>query len=319
MIAVGRRRVRGTSAVLGLTLLVAGLTPGVARAAGTVAEGSTAAALACSVNLGSLTGDQHILREVRATKPVTVTETRSTTGVYPVGGRPALQSYFTYEPGVANDGYSAGLAVQQGVMYEIAYSTASTDGPAVPPRQRKRIGGGWDGFRLLEQVQWQSPNFTMPLRRSVYAVHDDGVLHRWTIDPAGVWRKAESAPGFASLKSIAMISKNYSFDTFLANTRGGALYTIRIPTTAALKPVVTMVRSKTWQGFESLVAQSCSLGEVVVAIDGDTESAYLYAIGHANGAKTPIELRGQLPGGYADPLWFRWGTAPENEIFRGDN
>ncbi|MEV8371546.1 hypothetical protein AB0P21_02365 [Kribbella sp. NPDC056861] len=289
-----------------------------ARAAGTVAEGSTAAALACTVNLGSVTpAGGHVLQEIRATTPITVTEQRTTTGVYPVGGLPALQSYFTYEPGVANDGYAEGLAVQQGVMYETAYAT-DTSGAAVPPQKRKRVGSGWDGFKILEQVQWQSPNTTVPFRRSVYAVHNDGTLHRWTISPSGAWQKAGAVPGYASLKSIALISKNYSFDTFLANTRGGALYTIRIPTTAALKPVLTMVRSGTWQGFETLVAQSCSLGEVVVAIDSDTDSAYLYAIGHANGAKTAIESRGKIPGSFAKPAWFRWGTIPDMEIFRGD-
>ncbi|TCN35810.1 hypothetical protein EV644_11465 [Kribbella orskensis] len=41
------------------------------------------------------------------------------------------------------------------------------------------------------------------------------------------------------------------------NLRGGTLYTVRIPTSSPMKPVVKIVRSGTWQGFESLIAEKC--------------------------------------------------------------
>lgn len=317
MVADGQRRVRGASAVLGLTLLAAGLTPGAARAAGTVEEGSTRTDRVCSVGLGSVTpGGDHLAQEVRATTPITVTQTRKTTFIYSGGGNPRLSSYFTYEPGVAGDGHADGLVVQRDGMYQSTYDIDPNG--AAENTVLKRIGAGWDRFTAMEQVQYQAPSHVEPLRRSVYALRDDGLLFRWNINMYGVWRPAGSAAGFSSVKSFTLISKNYSYDTFLANTRGGALYTIRIPTTATLKPVVTMVRSRTWQGFETLIAQSCSLGEVVVAIDKDTSSAYLYAIGHANGAATPIQGRGKIPGTFANPVYFRWGPTPANEIFNGD-
>ncbi|WP_237744986.1 hypothetical protein [Kribbella catacumbae] len=242
---------------------------------------------------------------------------RKTTFIYSGGGNPRLSSYFTYEPTAAAGGWADGLVVQRDGMYQSRYDI-DPDG-AAENQVLKRVGAGWDRFKAMEQVQYQAPSHVEPLRRSVYALRDDGLLFRWNIDMYGVWRAAGSAAGFSSVKSLALISKNYSFDTFLANTRGGALYTIRIPTTAALKPVVTMVRSKTWQGFETLVAASCSLGELVVGIDKDTSSAYLYAIGHANGAKTAIEGRGKIPGTFANPVYFRWGPMPDLDRFNGDS
>ena len=318
MVADEQRRARGASAVLGLTLLMAGLTPGVARAAGTVAEGSTEAARVCSMDLGSVTpGGGHLSQSVRATTPITVTQMRNTPFIYSGGGNPRLSSYFTYEPSTPAGGWAEGLVVQRDGMYQSRYDI-TPDG-AAENTVLKRVGAGWDRFTAMEQVQYQAPSNVEPLRRSVYALRDDGLLLRWKIDMYGVWRAAGSAAGFTSVKSMALISKNYSFDTFLANTRGGALYTIRIPTTTALKPVVTMVRSKTWQGFETLVAASCSLGELVVGIDKDTQSAYLYAIGHANGAATPIQGRGKIPGTFANPVYFRWGPMPDDDRFNGDS
>jgi hypothetical protein len=289
---------------------MAGLTPGAARA---VTEGSTAIERTCSVDLGSVTpGGDHLAQEVTATKPISVRTTRTAKSIYTGGRNPRLSTYFTYEPDVAGGGFSKGYVVLRDGLYASNY-TSDANGDVKGPTYL-RIGAGWDNFTALEQVQYDGKS---AIRRTAYALNTDGKLYRWTIDSKGGWRAAGTAPGFASVKSIAMISKNASADTFLANTRGGALYTIRIPATAALKPVVTMVRSGTWQGFETLVAQSCSLGEVVVAIDKDTDSAYLYAIGHANGAKTAIEGRGKIPGAFANPMYFRWGPTPDNDPFNG--
>ena len=71
---------------------------------------------------------------------------------------------------------------------------------------------------------------------------------------------------------MALISKSKTYDTFLANTRGGALYTIHIPMTAPMKPVVKLVRRSTWQGFEAMLAQNCGKGTALVGIDKDTRS-----------------------------------------------
>jgi hypothetical protein len=145
-------------------------------------------------------------------------------------------------------------------------------------------------------------------RTTTYGLHGDGVLSRWT-SISGGWRVAGTSSGFASVKAMALISKTRTYDTFLANTRGGALYTIHIPTTSPMKPVVKPVRTRTWQGFEFLIAQKCgNQGTLLLGIDKDTQSAYLYAVGHANGTATVIQGLGKVPGTFNDPAYFRWAA-----------
>ena len=117
---------------------------------------------------------------------------------------------------------------------------------------------------------------------------------------------------------MALISETKTYDTFLANTRGGALYTIRIPRTSPLKPIVTPIRTSTWQGFEALVAEKCgNQSTLLTAIDKDTGSAYLYAVGHTNGTATAIKGLGKLPGTYKDPV-YSLDTAEGNPPLNGD-
>ena len=118
---------------------------------------------------------------------------------------------------------------------------------------------------------------------------------------------------------MALISKTPTYDTFLANTRGGALYTIRIPITSPMKPIVTKVRAGTWQGFETLIADKCgNYGTLLLGIDKDTKKGYLYAVGHANGLSTVIQSRGQVPGTFDDPVDFRWVPIPVYDVANGD-
>jgi hypothetical protein len=121
------------------------------------------------------------------------------------------------------------------------------------------------------------------------------------------WRSAGSYAGFGSVKAMALIAKTPTYDTFLANTRGGALYTIRIPITSPMKPIVTKVRAGTWHGFEALVANKCgNYGTLLLGIDKDTKAGYLYAVGHANGTSTVIKGLGKVQGTFPDPVDFRW-------------
>jgi hypothetical protein len=71
-------------------------------------------------------------------------------------------------------------------------------------------------------------------------------------------------------------------------------------------PVVKRVRASTWQAFDALVAEKCGqYGTMLVGIDKDTQSAYAYAVGHANGTATVIQGLGKVPATFADPVYFR--------------
>jgi hypothetical protein len=209
---------------------------------------------------------------------------------------------------------TSGLVVLNDTLYSAYYSDAS----GVPPTGLKKVGSGWTYFTAVEESFWQkAPGSTVTASARYGLKGGSGYLYRWVRDAKGVWH-GQSAGGFAAVKSMALISETAIYDTFLANTRGGALYTIRIPRTSPLKPIVKPVRTRTWQGFESLVAEKCgSQSTLLTAIDKDTGSAYLYAVGHANGTATVIKSLGKLPGTYQDPVYFL-NTAEGNPPLYGE-
>ncbi|WP_433164032.1 hypothetical protein [Kribbella sp. CA-247076] len=217
-------------------------------------------------------------------------------------GKVRVASAFTVIPNVSG-GDISGWVLQGDSLYERKYSL-TTDGWINPdwPNDLQPVGRGWTNFTTFEVSQYGG-------RTTAYGLRNDGVLFRWN---AATWSRTGSAPGFASVKAMALISKTPTYDTFLANTRGGALYTIRIPTAAPMKPVVTPVRTRTWQGFETLVASKCgNYGTVLLGIDKDTGSAYQYAVGHANGTATVINGLGKVDGTFDDPVYHRWATGPD--------
>jgi hypothetical protein len=285
--------------------------PGTANAAGAVTEGSTTPAAACWQGLGSVSssGDQS-RQEVTATVPPTVQPVWTVKNVFAT--TPRVTSRFRTEVTIPGH-YFDGWAIVGDSMFWTQYNTDSSgqlDGPPI----LRRLGGGWGTFVAFEESQ----DLGDALQRTTeYGLRKDGVLVRWTVDAKG-WHAAGMAKGFSAVKSMALISNPRGYDTFLANTRSGALYTIHIPTSAALKPVVKLVRRATWQVFESLTAQACSKGVLLVAIDKDTKAAYLYAVGHANGAATPIQNRGKLAGTFDQPTYFRWGFSHEVDPFNGE-
>jgi hypothetical protein len=172
-----------------------------------------------------------------------------------------------------------------------------------------RVGGGWGAFTTLVQSTRSSAEPAAASDR-LYALHNDGSLYRWTVEQKEglppIYHPM-SAPGFSSVKTMALLSRTATYDTLLMTTRGGALYTARIPLTGTMKPVVKQVRSSTWQGFESLDVERCgNNGTVVLGIDKDTKTGYLYSVGHANGSATVIRGLGKAPGTFGDPVNFHW-------------
>jgi hypothetical protein len=286
----------GTTAAA--AVLVAGsLLPGTA----TAAESAS-----CVLGVGGVTASgDHRSQAVIATVPPTATSDFMARDVY-ADGLARVSSSMS----VREDGYGGatvnGYVILGDALYTTGYHAVNGQIDSGPVTTR-RIGGGWGNFVALEEAEYQGPTEAGISRWNTYGLRSDGVLFRWTVDTKGVWRNRVSAPGFAAVKSMALISKSRTYDTFLANTRGGALYTIHIPTSSPMKPIVRLVRRSTWQRFEAMLAQKCGVyGTLLLGIDKDTQTGYLYAVGRANGLSTVIEGRGKVPLTFADNPYFRW-------------
>ncbi len=262
--------------------------------AGTATAAPTAA---CTVPLWAITsaGD---------TKGVTVTGTTPPTSAsgtpqpkYPAGAA-KLSSNWSWS------------ALPTGAIYE-GYVVLGTSLYSVKDRysedtdkwthEETQVGINWDKFSMIEE-SWAGVSSSS--RNARYGLRNDGTLFRWT----NGFKTVASATGFSGIKAMTLISQTATYDTFLATTKAGVLQTIRIPSTAPLKPVVKTVRGSTWQGFETLVANSCGTGTLLTAIDRDTNSTYVYSIGHATGTTTPITNLGKLSTTLADPVYSRFRT-----------
>ncbi|MFD3405048.1 hypothetical protein ACFWUU_30465 [Kribbella sp. NPDC058693] len=261
------------------------------------------------------TGMQRSLT-VTANLPPTIEQGQSLAVYQP--GQVRLSARQTSEPGPGGTDRYGYVVVGDGLYYG-GYRTDMAGGldPSNPPGLG-RIGGGWTNFTAIELADYASYPDGKIYHTVFYGLRNDGILFRWNKERGGL-RASGSYPGFASVKSMTLIAKTPTYDTFLANTRGGALYTIRIPLTSPMKPIVTAVRTRTWQGFETLSAMSCGKnGTLLLAIDKDTKTANLYAVGHANGTATVIQSRGVVPGTFDDPVYFRWVPISLFDVANGD-
>jgi hypothetical protein len=289
-------------AVAGLASVVVGLTSSPAMA------GESSATAACRTTLGSVapTG-QHAHDAITATNPPTHTSGVAKPVVYPAGAA-RLSSTFSTEPFVPESYGNDGYVVLGDALYYSNYTVNGT-GELDPtyPVVLRRIGGGWSDYTALEVSRFDDGK---SFRTHAYGLRNDGVLTRWTVTSKG-WTAPTTYSGLGGVKSMTLISKTRTYDTFLANTRAGVLETIHIPTTAPLKPVIKTVRSSTWQGFEALVGTPCGqYGTLLTGIDKDTGKAYLYAVGHATGTTTVIQGLGAVPGTFTAPFYFRSAPAP---------
>jgi hypothetical protein len=289
-------------------LLLTGAVPGVAEA-GTTAAAATSAA--CSVLAGSVTaGGDHPSLLITAGSPPTARVIRSFPDIYP-DGQVRLSGTIANDPDITGTG---GAYFGYGVMGSTLYgSTYYLTEAGEVDRSRvylTRVGGGWGDATFFDTTRyWKYPD--PPVFTTQYSLRSDGTITRWDDRSGSAWGNKQSATGFAAVKTMALISQTATYDTFLANTRGGALYTIRLPRTSPMKPVVKKVRDSTWQGFEALVIEKCGqYGTLLLGIDKDTRSGYLYAVGHANGTATVIRGLGKAPSTFADPVYFRHVLRP---------
>ncbi|TCM41724.1 hypothetical protein EV648_11198 [Kribbella sp. VKM Ac-2568] len=308
----GRRRTvrRSTGVVSAAAFVTAGLMPGAADAVPTV---NTTAEAACKVSPGAVTaGGDHRGFTITATKPIAATEHQRHPDIYP-DGLARLSGYMVVDPTV-QQGYGErvyGWVVLGSSMYGSSYFTDGNGKLAPDTVERWLVGGGWGNFVAFETSTWIRPDHTV--RTNQYGLRSDGVLFRWSdIDLRG-WTAKASYPGFSAVKAMALISQTATYDTFLATTKGGALYTVRIPISSPMKPVVKVVRRSTWQALDSLVIERCGpTGTLLLGIDKDTKAGYLYAVGHAKGTATVIQSLGKVPTTLDDPIYFRRGGEPDD-------
>ncbi|MGW1340048.1 hypothetical protein ACWCOV_03260 [Kribbella sp. NPDC002412] len=263
--------------------------------AGTAAVAAPAAA--CTMTVGSITSGGDIgYSDVTASAPVTA---RQGTGVHIfTPGIAKMSSTWTRNVGEPDGPMTAGEVLLNDTIYSAWYGP-DPDGPVGISRR----GTGFGTYIAMEHTSY----WTSGARVADYRLRGDGVLYRWAYIPGDPHNGSVVSryTGFSAVKTMALISETATYDTFLANTHGGALYTIRIPRDAALKPVVKKVRTSTWGAFDALVAEKCGAqSTLLTAIDKDTGSAYLYAVSHANGAATVINGLGKIPGTYKDPVYY---------------
>jgi hypothetical protein len=267
----------------------------------TIAPGTAAAAAsaACKMQLQPVTsgGDAPNTTITAGTPPTA----KTVAGPHLFSpGAARVSSTWRWDAG-SNDGY----VVLGSRLYQVSWGYDEMTGELY--NYQNPVGGGWDKFTMFEQATYGSPATWI----ARYGLRNDGVLFRWTS-----WKNVRQYAGFSAVKAMTLISETKTYDTFLATTRGGALYTIHIPADTRLQPTVKKVRTSTWQGFETLVADRCGTqSTLLTAIDKDTGSAYLYAVGHANGTSTVIQGLGKVSGTFKDPLVSLWrldGAPPRN-------
>jgi hypothetical protein len=304
-----------TSLLLAAALLTV---PGVAHAEKAlpgVAASSNTTAQPCSVLAGALTANGSVkVQDFIATSPPTTTVDRTETPGLFAPGQVRLTASLAYDADYVDGSSRYGSMVFGDAMYSVSWFVLDGTSDVKPGSfKTTKVGGGWGAFTAIETSRLD--DFHGHRRITQYGLRSDGNLYRWTVDTKGVWHSTGFAPGFASVKALALISQTATYDTFLANTRSGGLYTIHIPTTLPMKPVVKNVRSSTWQGFETLQARRCGqYGVLLFAVDKDSGAGYLYAVGHANGASTVIQSRGKVPGTINEPILFGWVAPPGYDI-----
>lgn len=291
---------RGSVVLSAAALLVVGLLPGAADAATTTA--GDASASMCGLDLGSVTaGGDHRSQRITAGSPPTRTNNRIV--VPKLYGEPVRLSTSMFASLLSGDPLIGGHVIIGPNLARSGYAFSSDGTLDTASIRLTPIAGGHEDTVAFEESRYREG--TAP-RTTGYLLRSDGILVRQN-SVSGVWWVTGTAPGFGPVKAMVLISKTRTYDTFLANTRGGALYTIHIPTTSPMKPVVKRVRARTWQGFEFLIAQKCGIqGTLLLGIDKDTQSAYLYAVSHANGTATVIKGLGRVPGAFNDPTYFRF-------------
>lgn len=155
----------------------------------------------------------------------------------------------------------------------------------------------WGGFRRLVFAGMS----TLPTDY-LYGLHDNGTLNRYRItwnDGVPSAASAGRLSGYGDLKTIALVGRTSSYDALLANTVSGQLVVIKIPTRSTMSATRTVIRNRTWQGFEHLAVETCADGtSSLLGVDSDTGAAYAYSMEFLRGPGSSIAGLGRVGGSW---------------------
>jgi hypothetical protein len=258
---------------------------------------STAAATAgaCTMTVGSVTAGGDIgYSTITAGSPITA---RQSTGVHMFDPGVTMLSSTWVRRRKSPSGDLAGGEVRLNAnIYDAWYGTGTNGRPV---SGMNLIYKNFQGYTYTERTSYRGDGLLI----ATYRLRGDGVLYRFVWHPTDFpYDTVTRFDGFAAVKTMALISETPTYDTFLANTHGGALYTIRFPRAAGQQPIVTRIRTSGWATFDALVAEKCGTqSTLLTAIDKDTGTAQLYAVSHG---ATVINNLGQVPGRYTDPVYY---------------
>ncbi|MFI5709234.1 hypothetical protein [Kribbella sp. NPDC051620] len=249
-----------------------------------------AVAAACQVAAGAITATGlNSSYLVTATKPV---------GVAPLapfqlfGARSSSTWYAWRTPKAVT--YYAGFVLQGTNLYAGAETYSRPEGQP-PVTSSKRLGTGWGGFTALTSSNYYVSGTTRP-HLFLYGLHTNGSLYRYSVNgPTGPITSYGSAPGYGSFKSITVISETLGYDTILATTKAGALWTIHLPVTAPLKGTLKAVRTTGFKSYDKLVASRCGSSTLLTGFNNTAKTLTVFAMSKANGSKTIINTIGSAP------------------------
>jgi hypothetical protein len=202
----------------------------------------TTATAACALGLGSFNQDWgHTSRVITATSPPTVGPALRTPNVYKPPVSVGTPTTFAAIPMTGGRTNRVGKVSIAGYLYDSSYIVRSDGSLVSGSSTLRKYGSGWGG-RFLVQSQYRASATSAPTRTNLYSQDMYGLFGRWT-DVGKGFRNTGYVTGMSTMKSFALIATTPTYDTFLANNRAGGLYTVKIPTSLPLKPIITPVRT----------------------------------------------------------------------------
>jgi hypothetical protein len=165
---------------------------------------------------------------------------------------------------------------------------------------RPRCGTGWQGMRVLAA----SPT-------AVYALHDNGRLYRYKIvqaAPTACRLQSAGSLALAGVKAMVLAGVHPDRDVFLITTTTGRLSVLRVPRTTTMTATSSVIRDRSWQGFDTLHfidGSGTGLVNRLVGVNTTTHTWYGYKLEDATkGLSTRMVADGSVTAAGASAIQF---------------